>query len=299
MENPAFSHHYHPIIQDEDDILKIETPRISHDEEKSEEDFQAYQDIFGGILKVEKRGAPGFGFSPWDDLVKFTGAQQALLDLALRPAFIHALVDRLTEAYLDTLDQFERLNLLALNNTNVRIGSGAYGYADELPADGYEAGRVRAVDIWGSATAQIFAEVSPEMHEDFALRYESRWMARFGLAYYGCCEPLHDKMGILRRIPNLRKVSVSPWNDLERMAEETAGDYVFSYKPSPAVLATDVWNPELAAKELENMLEITHRHRCPVELIMKDITTVRYQPQRLWEWTRMAAEAAERIGEGS
>jgi hypothetical protein len=30
-----------------------------------------------------------------------------------------------------------------------------------------------------------------------------------------------------------------------------------------------------------------------VELIMKDISTVRYQPQHLWEWARIAVEVAE------
>jgi len=32
---------------------------------------------------------------------------------------------------------------------------------------------------------------------------------------------------------------------------------------------------------------------CHVELIMKDISTVRYHPQRLWEWSRIAMEVAE------
>jgi hypothetical protein len=27
------------------------------------------------------------------------------------------------------------------------------------------------------------------MHEEFALQYEKRWLERFGLTYYGCCEP--------------------------------------------------------------------------------------------------------------
>ena len=30
-----------------------------------------------------------------------------------------------------------------------------------------------------------------------------------------------------------------------------------------------------------------------VELIMKDISTVRYDPQRLWEWAAIASEVAE------
>jgi len=30
-----------------------------------------------------------------------------------------------------------------------------------------------------------------------------------------------------------------------------------------------------------------------VELIMKDISTVRHQPKKLWEWAKMAIEVAE------
>jgi hypothetical protein len=32
---------------------------------------------------------------------------------------------------------------------------------------------------------------------------------------------------------------------------------------------------------------------CHVELIMKDISTLRYKPQRLWEWSRIAMEVVE------
>jgi hypothetical protein len=30
-----------------------------------------------------------------------------------------------------------------------------------------------------------------------------------------------------------------------------------------------------------------------VELIMKDISTVRYEPKKLWEWAKIASEVAE------
>ena len=35
---------------------------------------------------------------------------------------------------------------------------------------------------------------------------------------------------------------------------------------------------------------------CHVEIIMKDISTVRYKPKRLWEWAAIAMEEAERHG---
>ena len=47
-----------------------------------------------------------------------------------------------------------------------------------------------------------------------------------------------------------------------------------------------------ARAEIRQFLEAAHG-TCHVELIMKDISTVRYQPQRLWEWAAIAMEEAE------
>ena len=296
-ENAIVSHNYHRVIQDEADIEKIKMPRISHDAQRSEASLQAYEGIFDGVMAVEQRGFLGYNFSPWDHLVRLTGVEEALLALALRPEFVHKLVDRLTTASLAALDQLEQQNLFSLNNRNVRVGSGAYGYTEDLPGAGYDGTRVRAVDIWGFATAQIFSEVSPAMHEEFALNYERRLLERFGLTYYGCCEPLFRKMTLMRTIPNLRKISMSPWNDIERMAEQVSGDYVVSLKPNPEIFARDTWDPDQVRKDLEDTLRVILRHGCNVEMIMKDISTVSHQPERLWEWTRIAGEISRQLAD--
>ncbi len=83
---------------------------------------------------------------------------------------------------------------------------------------------------------------------------------------------------------------MSPWADVERMVAETNGDYVLSYKPNPAVLAVDHWNPDRARKELVEAL--AKARGCTLEIIMKDISTVRDEPQRLWEWSHLAMDVA-------
>ena len=168
------------------------------------------------------------------------------------------------------------------------------GYTDELPRPDFDPTHVRAKDLWGHGAAQIFSDVSPRMRWELALQYELRWMTRFGLTYYGCCDPLHRKMRMLERIPNLRKVSMSPWINVDEAVAAVGNRYVFSYKPSPAVLAEDVWHVDKARHELETVLTKAKAHGCVVEVILKDISTVRYQPQRVWEWARMAVEVAER-----
>jgi hypothetical protein len=126
------------------------------------------------------------------------------------------------------------------------------------------------------------------MHEEFALQYERRWLQRFGLNYYGCCEPLDLKVDMLKSVSNLRKISMSPRADVDRATKNVGDHYVFSYKPNPAILAKDTWNPDQARRDLQEVLEKTRG--CIVEVILKDISTVRYEPRRLWEWADMAAE---------
>jgi len=46
------------------------------------------------------------------------------------------------------------------------------------------------------------------------------------------------------------------------------------------------------AKDLLRTKEICDRYGCPLELIQKDISTVKYEPKRLWTWVKPAKEIA-------
>jgi hypothetical protein len=147
--------------------------------------------------------------------------------------------------------------------------------------------------MWGCSNAQILVQVSSDMHWEFALRHEMRWLEKWGLTYYGCCEPLDTKLDIMRRIPNLRKISVSPWADLNTIVREVGDKYVLSIKPSPAIFAADNWDPQYARTVLENLIKKT-QGISHVELIMKDISTVGYHPENLWEWEKIAMDVVEK-----
>jgi len=280
VKSDVYSRHFHVQIKDEEDIEKIKMPKVAFDAQRTEEEYRMRCDIFDGILSVEKRGMPlekkiypwkstesetSFWFTPWDDIVRWTGIKEILIDMFRRPDYVHSIVDRMVSAWLHRLDQYERLGLL----------------------------KAPPMKFWGIGAAQIFAAVSPAMHEEFALRHEARWYERFGYNFYGCCEPLHDKVDIIRKnIPRLRKISMSPWVDFDKAAENVRDEIVFAWKPNPAVLAASVWNPQAVRKDMEEKLK--KARDCIVEIHMKDISTVRYQPQRLWEWARIAAEVTEK-----
>ncbi|MCF7688504.1 MAG: hypothetical protein K9N01_09405 [Cephaloticoccus sp.] len=285
------SQHYEPQISTPEDLQKIKDPVVTAYPETTAARFAAMSEVFGGIMPVRLQGRDNYWFTPWDNLVSWYGVQEALTDLIEQPDLINAAVARIVECYLKELDQMEALNLLAPNHANCRIGSGAYGYTNDLPGPGYDPLRPTPQQLWGCSNAQIFTEVSPEMHWEFALRHDLPWLKRWGLIYYGCCEVLDTKMELLRRIPNLRKVSMNYRINTERGAKAVGADYVYSYKPNPAVFAIDNWDISKPRDELRRLLDCTRGGH--VEIVLKDISTVASEPVHLWEWAKMAMELVE------
>jgi hypothetical protein len=167
-------------------------PVVTHDEETTAVVYEAMQGLFSDIMPVRKVGQTHIWFTPWDYLIRWWGLEEAMMDLVERPEMVNAAVERMVDAWMVELDQFEALNLLSLDCNNTRIGSGGFGYTWDMPGDRFDPARVMPHNMWGCSNAQIFSEVSPDMHWEFALRHDLRWLERWKLTYYGCCEPLEQ-----------------------------------------------------------------------------------------------------------
>ena len=292
-KSEIYSRHFNIQIKNPEDIEKIKMPRITHHEKTTAVIFETMKDLFKDIIPVKKVGQTHIWFTPWDYLIRWWGVEEAMIDLVMRPDMVNSAVERMTDAWICELDQFVEKNFLSLDNNNTRIGSGGYGYTSDLPGNGFDPTWVKPQNMWGCSNAQILVQVSSDMHWEFALKHEMRWLEKWGLTYYGCCEPLDTKLDIMKKIPNLRKISVSPWADLDIIVREVGDKYVLSVKPSPAIFAADNWDPSSARTILENIIKKT-RGVSHVELIMKDISTVGYHPEHLWEWEKIAMEVVEK-----
>ncbi len=287
------SRHFNIQIKDMDDLEKIKMPAVSYNHDATEIRYRLMNEIFGDIIPVKRQGQTHIWFTPWDYLIRWWGIEEAMMDLIMRPDMVHAFYEKMVKAWMVELDQFEEMKLLSLDCNNTRIGSGGYGYTKEMPGKDYDPEYVRPHNMWGCSNAQIFSTVSPEMHWEFAIEHDLKWLERWNMTYYGCCEPLAGKGHLLKRIPNLRKVSCSPWNDTKKAINELGENYVLSRKPNPAVFADKCFDPVQARKEIREFLDLTEGN-CHVEIIMKDISTVKYEPQRLWEWERICMEEVNR-----
>ena len=290
---PSGAHLYRSVIVEERDIEKIRTESAaSVDWEETERLHERLSELYDGILRVEKQGRGFFWFSPVDLFITWRGIQQTFVDLLEQPQWVHEGLGRITAGYLSNIERLEEIGALSPGNGNTMLGSGGYGWTDELPQPDFDGQHVRLKDMWARAATQIFTEgISPEMHDEFAIRYEKPLLERFGLSCYGCCEPLDNKVHVVRKIGNLRRVSMSPWVDIARAAEAVGADYVYTHKPNPAIVSMERWHPDLARQELREAFEKTREN--VLEVNLQDLHTVRDEPRRLAEWTQIAMELAE------
>jgi hypothetical protein len=268
------------MIPDDEALLKLHPAEVAEDKAETERRRDLVLELAGDILPVCLSGVSIWA-AVWDRIVFWRGADTILYDLADRPDFIHRLMTRLLELEMDQLDQYEALGLLDAEMETIHC---AGTFCEELPGADYDPENPLARNCWVAGAAQIFSEVSPAMHDEFEIEYMKPYYERFGLVNYGCCEPLHRKIDIIRKIPNVRLISISPWADVEMAAEKIGGDYVMARKPNPAFVAMDTFDPQLIAEETKATLEACRRNGTPCEFILKDITTVRNQPERLTWW---------------
>jgi hypothetical protein len=196
-------------------------------------------------------------------------------------------VRKLTDAAKCRLDQMEALGLFDNDTYDLHCTAAR---TRDLPAAGYKGGPVTRKDIWGRGAAQIFASVSKEMHEEFDINYMKETVGQCGQVYYGCCEPLDRKIDIVEKIPNLRKISITPWADVDHAAEVIGKRYVLAVKPNPAAVAVAKTDPKELRKEIGRILAAVERHGCSCDIVLKDISTCGHRPENLFEWEKIVME---------
>ena len=260
------------------DLKKLHSPRFEIDWETTRGCVGLARDTLGDLLEVRLKGVWWWSLGLTWLVALFRGLQNMLCDFIENPDELKELLSIVSRGYLEKLAYLESQGLLSLNNDGTYVGSGGYGFSGQLPQADF-AGTVRARDMWGFTESQETLHVSPAMYEEFIFPREQPIMERFGLTCYGCCEPLHGRWHVVRRHPHLRRVSCSPWVDVEKMAGFLGDKYIFSRKVNPAALAVPQIDEEAIRKGLRADLEKTRG--CVVELIMKDNHTLAKQPEHV------------------
>jgi hypothetical protein len=278
-ESDVVSHKYFDQVGTKEALDALKPDDIWVDREMDERHLDIAGGIFKDIMPVRLKGV-GFHAGVWDRIAQARSVDKILWDLVDRPDFSKKIAKKYVDLSMKSLDQCEELGILDGELQYVHC-TGAY--TDELPADGFEPEKPRAKDCWAYGMAQLFSTVSPGMHEEYEIDIVQPLYDRFGLIYYGCCEPLDRKIGIIRKLKNVRKISISPWADIDRAAENIGGDYVFSSKPNPAFIASS-FSEDALREQIEHVLKACRKNNCTVELILKDVSTVGNHLEYLDRW---------------
>lgn len=287
------SYQWESPLKDYNQLSEMHFPEIIVNHEKTNKVKELAMEVMGDILEIRIKTLWWWSLGMTELLIKLRGLEQLMYDFYDYPDELHCVMSFLRDGHLARLKYLEENSLLSLNNNGVYIASGGLGYTDELPAEGFNADCVRTIDLWGFSDSQETSEVSPEMFKEFIFPYQLPLMKKFGLNCYGCCEALDSRWYVIKDIPGLRRVSVSPWADLHEMADKLQDKYIYSMKPNPADLAVKQINEDIVRNKLREALKITQN--CKLEIIMKDNHTLGGNPQNAIRWCQIAKEEIERL----
>jgi hypothetical protein len=293
-KDPTGAWGFLPTMKTYDDAKKLVHPKLTLDEEKDKAQFDLMQDMLGDILSVRQKGITHNAchltllFSGW------RGLQQICVDMIEAPEWVHEVMAFISEGVVNLWRQYERENLLSLNNQDDYHASGGVGYTDALPGPDFDPNHVRLCDVWGSAESQEMTMVSPRMHKEFVMQYEAPFLQPFGLNGYGCCDDLTRKLDAVCELPGMRRISVSPYADVQKCAERLGGNFILSWKADPRDLAGG-FNPETVRNRIRNTLRTAGENNCVLEMILKDTHTCDKRPERFVQWSRIAREEVTRF----
>ena len=281
------AYHIDPVLDDYAQLKDLVKAELIVDYPTSARVLALAQETLGDLLEVTQDTAWYWSVGLTDEFAFLRGLEKLLYDFYEEPDGIHALMERLCQGQLERLDFLEANGLFTLNNRSHYVGSGGIGFTNELPGDDF-AGKVGTRHLWALAESQVTVGISPDMFAEFIFPYQKRVMERFVLTCYGCCEPMDNRIDLVKTVKNLRRVSVSPWANKPIMAEKLGHDYVYSLKVSPTPLSMPSLDEDHVRKELRVQLQAAKG--CCLELIMKDNHTLGKNPRNLTRWVEIARE---------
>jgi hypothetical protein len=281
---------FDPPIRQWEDMAGLAEIHHVVDEEATAANLARVQDAIGDLIRITVDRAPVWRVWHADisyDLGNLRGLEQVMWDMADAPEQLHRLCRFLSDSIQRVHQEAEDAGDWRLCNHENQ----ASPYALELPDPQADGPPVKRDQLWVFCAAQEMAQVSPAMHDEFVLQYQLPIISRFGLCAYGCCEDLTHKIDMLRRIPNLRRIAVTPVADVPRCAEQIGTDYIFSWRPNPSQMICCGFDPELIRRVVRDAMEASRG--CHVDITLKDVQTVQGKPENLREWVEVVREVSD------
>jgi len=286
--------HYEPSLTtlDNADFARLHHRSFSWNRAAEEQECDRLAQAFGDLLTPIRVDAPWqLGLPVTSTVLDLVGLEGFMTLMFDNPAGLHRLMAFVRDDNLAFIDFAEAQGFYPLNNAADYIGAGSMGYTRDLPQPGFT-GIVHARDRWFGSESQESVGLGPDQYGEFVWPYLKAIAERFGKVYYGCCEPADPILAHLDTLPNLARVSVSPWADQDKMAAFCRPrGIVFSRKPSPNYFSEDTFNEAAVQDHLAQT--VAAAQGCRLEIIQRDVYVTHDQPERFPRWVQLAREAAQ------
>ena len=290
-DGTELGHKFEHIISDlEEDWDKILQPtEFGVDKVSTLANKERIEDIFGDILPVRLVCSSLYAV-PTQQVVHMMGMENMLYSIYDYPELFLEMMDRIADSYIQSFRHLESEGVLIQNRSFEWVAQGSMAFWEGPEVTG----PAKTTDLWGFLDSQETVGMSPAMFREFIFPCYKKIAQLFGRLSYGCCEPVSAFWEDIRTLPNLKKVSISPWCDEEYMAQQLRGtDIIYQRKPSPNFLGVgSTLDEEGARAHIEKTLKTAQG--CHVEITQRDVYTVGGDLSRVQRYVQIIRECIDK-----
>lgn len=283
--------HINPVIQDlEADLDKLRSGGFGVDREGTLAWKQLVEETIGDILPVRMTmsSLPGSMTYP---LVLLMGMENYYLAMYDTPDELHEAMDIAATVYENYYVFLEKEKLLLPTAGTTCVAQESFAFNHELPRDHAEC----TTQCWGFLESQESTAVSPETFGEFVFPYQDRLAKHFGLLSYGCCERVDAIWpDYISKWKNLRKLSVSPFNNESLIGDYLRGTNVVYYSKPRAEYVTNPGplDEDALRKYFKGVCEAASG--CLFEIAQREVGTIFGDYSRGRRYVEIAKECVDR-----
>lgn len=284
-------YHIEPIIEDlEEDLELLRGGNFGVDLEATQRRVNFANEIFGDILPV-RLVLPSLTGSITNPLVHLMSMETLYLSLYDCPDALHEVMEMATRIYESYYDYLEEHKLLLPTHGVSPVAQESFAFNSELPTDKAE----KTTDVWGFLESQETTAVSPDTFGEFVFPYQDRMVKRYGLLSYGCCERVDALWpDYLSKWTNLRKLSVSPFNNENLIGEYLRGSNVVYYSKPRAEFVTNrgPMDEDALREYFKGVCEASSG--CLLEIAQREVGTIFGDYERGRRYVEIAKECVDK-----
>lgn len=283
---------FSPSLLREEDVEKIQVRPHAINEALTDKRYSRLAELTDGVadVYVDRQGVL---CETWQNdistpIAKMRGLEQLMWDIMDRPEWLHKLLAKMRDLILKNMDETEQAGDFSLINHENQAMPFLVGLDRPGP------GKATQNRLWGFMAAQEFTGFGPELFKEFMFEYQRPILERYAVVAYGCCEDMTQNIELLKTLPNLRRIAVTPFSDLARCAEQIGPDYILSWRPNPSDMVAHGVDEDHVRSYIRTGIDIMKQNHCKYDITLKDVQTVSGDPNALIRWTTIVREEINR-----